>query len=59
MGEVLNGKYHGKGLFYRKESNQWEFSLYKEGKIVNTIEAGEGRPQYLEISKDILADEHF
>jgi hypothetical protein len=44
MGEVDDGKYHGKGLIYRKENDTWEFNLYKEGRIMNNIEAGKGRP---------------
>lgn len=44
LGEVVKGKYHGKGLFYRHENQSWEFSLYNEGRVINTIEAGEGMP---------------
>jgi hypothetical protein len=40
----LKGKYHGKGLYYRKESNSWELNEYNEGRIVKNIKAGEGRP---------------
>lgn len=44
MGEVLDGQYHGKGLFYRKALNEWELGLYEEGKLIHTVESGEGRP---------------
>lgn len=57
MGEVLKGKYHGKGLFYRMESNMWELNEYKEGRVIKQIKAGEGRPQSLEMSKEVVNDD--
>jgi hypothetical protein len=30
---------------------------YNEGKLVRNIKSGEGRPESLEISKEIIADE--
>lgn len=44
MGEVLKGKYHGKGLYYRKENNLWELNEYKDGQIFSNIKCGDGKP---------------
>jgi len=44
MGEVKQGKMHGKGLYYRKEENVWELNEYKEGKVAKSIKGGDGRP---------------
>ena len=57
MGEVLKGKYHGKGLLYKKDFDQWELNEYQEGSIVKNIKVGEGRPQSLEITKQIMQDD--
>jgi hypothetical protein len=59
MGEVQKGVYHGKGLFYRKSNNTWELNEYHEGRVVKPIKAGEGKPQSLEISKEIMSDSQF
>ena len=57
LGEVKDGVYHGKGLYYHRVENTWELNDYKEGKVNMTIKTGEGRPQSLEISKEIMADQ--
>ena len=44
MGEVKDGKYDGKGLYFDKEQNKWELNEYKDGESVNPIKSGEGRP---------------
>lgn len=57
LGEVLKGKYHGKGLYYRKENNSWELNEYKDGQIFSNIKCGDGKPQSLEISKEIVSND--
>ncbi len=57
MGEVTKAQYHGKGLFYKFKDDTWELNEYREGKIVKQIKAGEGRPQSLEISKEVVNDD--
>mmetsp|Transcript_39837 Transcript_39837/g.38404 ORF Transcript_39837/g.38404 Transcript_39837/m.38404 type:complete len:131 (+) Transcript_39837:356-748(+) len=59
MGEVRNGKFHGKGLYYRRENNSWELNDYEEGRIAKMIKAGDGRPQSLEISKEMGDTQDF
>lgn len=49
MGEVKEGLFHGKGLFYRKSENEWELGEYEEGKLTKALKSGEGRPQSLNI----------
>ena len=59
MGEFKQGKFHGKGLFYRHAQNAWELNEYAEGKVQKGLRGGEGKPESLEISKEIAGDEGF
>lgn len=53
MGEVQKGEFHGKGLYFRQLNDMWELNEYSEGKLLKNIKSGEGRPQSLEIAKEI------
>lgn len=44
IGDMLNGKYHGKGLFYKNIENFWELNEYEYGKVVKNIKSGNGKP---------------
>lgn len=59
MGEVEDGKFHGKGLFYRKSANQWELGVYDQGKQLKCIKNGDGRPQSLDIQKELVDEDAF
>ena len=56
MGEFKDGLYHGKGLYYFHSKNTWELNEYDMGNLMKKIKAGEGRPQSLEISKEVIRD---
>ena len=57
MGEVFNGEFHGKGLFYQRESDSWELNVYKDGQKQDTLKQGQGRPTSLSITKEQLASQ--
>ena len=40
---MLDGKYHGKGLFYKNQENLWELNEYEHGKVAKNIKTGNGK----------------
>ncbi len=47
VGTWRDGMFHGRGLFYVREKNQWQLGEFAAGSLTRLLDRGEGKPSFL------------
>lgn len=46
-------------MYFNEEENQWQLNEYEHGELIGNIKQGIGKPQHLQIQKEIQEDGFF